>query len=304
MWKDKKVLVTGINGFIATHLADKLNMLGAEVYGIEKPGKKNKYGLIACDLTDLNQTLDSISKLEPDIIFHLAGQPIASIAKENPIDSFKANVVATLNLLEYCRHKKIPFVYSSTRDIYDKSKDSPFTEGSSLFPKTIYDSTKLAADNLTSAYFSSYGLPVGIIRASNVYGSKDLNFQRVIPKIMKSIALDQKIDLYGDGSSSRDYIHISDLVDGYILLADNLMQGKNYGEIFNLSGSAPLSVKEIIEKMKSISGKEIKIQFSSTQKEVKDIHILNWNPKIGIDEGLRLTYDWYKNNTELYSQTS
>src|SRR3989344_4134161 len=289
MWKDKKVLITGINGFIASHLARNLKNKGSIVYGIVLPGKNSDYPLIDCDLTDIHHAVKAVSDLKPDAIFHLGGQSTAVMAKNEPLESFKSNVITTINLLEAVRtgHKS-PLVYASTRDVYDSLSSLPYIEDGNLNPKTIYGCTKLLSENLIKAYFLSYGIPAVAVRASNVYGPNDLKFERIIPAVIKSVVSYENVILFGDGSDSRDFIYAEDLAEGYVILAENLLQGKYFGEAFNFSGEKPFPIKEIAEKIIHISGKEIKIEFSPKPNSTPDIRysssdkakkLLQWNPK-------------------------
>jgi CDP-glucose 4,6-dehydratase len=305
MWKGKKVLITGIEGFIGSNLVEKLKKEGAEIYGIELPGKESEHNLLDCDLNDLNQTIKTVSDLNPDIIFHLGGQALPSKAEEEPLETFKSNVITTLHLLEAIRKTKTPFIYASTREVYDKNNALPYVETQKTENETIYGCTKITSDKLVSTYFKSYGLPVAIIRASNTYGPKDMNFRRIIPRTIKSEVLKENLVLYGDGSPSRDYIFVEDLVRGYLSIGESLFQGRNFGEAFNLAGKKPFTVKEIVSKIKGISGSEIEMKFDEEDVQEKDAQyassekakkLLNWVPEICIDEGLKKTYDWYKNN--------
>ena len=309
MWKDKKILITGINGFIASHLAEELIFRGADVHGIVPKGKESKYPLLECDLANTEHTVSAVSEFKPQVIFHLGGQAISSRVNQNPAESFKSNVVSTVSLLEAIRRgHESPLVYASTRDVYASSNPLPYTESQALGSRSLYSSMKLASDELTRAYFSQYGLPVAVVRASNTYGSDDMHWERIIPKTIRSVLYGKRFPLLGNGSASKDFVYVKDVVKGYLLVAEKLLNRECYGQAFNLAGNEPTSVRKIVESIARISGDSIGLEFSSRSEASEGVEyassekarkLLGWVPDTPLEKGLRLTYSWYSENRNL-----
>lgn len=308
-----KVLVTGIAGFIGSHLAEKLLELEYEVIGIDclsdyyspKIKERNIQSIQQSNLTilrenllnvDLKKTLENV-----EYVFHLAAQAgvRASWGKDFQIYT-ENNVLATQKLLEACKDNEIKkFVYASSSSIYGDAESLPMKETDKPNPISPYGVTKLAGEHLCNLYQKNYGIPVTSLRYFTVYGPRqrpDMAFH----KFIKAILEEKEITIYGDGNQTRDFTYVSDAVDGTI----KAMKCNANGEIFNIGGGSRISVNEVVGKLEKVIGKKAKIRYIEKQKgDVKHTYadiskarkILGYEPKIKIEDGLRKEIEWIKN---------
>ena len=323
-WKNKKILITGIDGFVGSNLAKRLTLYGAKVNGIiQKPNKKSllyfekinkKCKLFKGDIVDQN-FVKKILKKKFEIIFHLAAQVEVGVANTNPFKTWESNIRGTYTLLNnLVGDNKIKSIIMASSDksygTYPKSL-LPYKEhytSRAIFP---YDVSKACADMISKSYSSElFKLPIITTRFSNIFGPGQLHFSALIPDIMKSLILNKKFIPRGDGSDLRDYVYINDIVDLYLLLSKNLYKKpKLRGEIFNAGINKPISVKEVISKfylarnkkkelkiifklMKSKKSKgEIPYQYMDHEKLKK---YFGWKPKYDFNTTAKTTYEWYK----------
>lgn len=299
-WDKKKVLITGINGFVGAHLAKELEKRGAIVWGISRTLRQKR--VIRANIIDYSRIDEIISKKNIDICFHLAAESLVESGQVDPYQTFKINMLGTLNILESARKNKIEkLIIASTTHVYGDNP-LPFKEEYPARPTRPYETSKACIDLIAQSYAESFNLPVLITRFCNIYGEGDINFNRLIPKTIKSVLSDTNPSMWG-GQSLREYLYIDDSIDGYIKLAEvpiNLV-GKN--RIFNFGTGFRLSGQQIIESIIKASGKdlsinkieggrdfEIDIQYVSSEKTKR---ILKWKAKTSFEDGIKKTLSWY-----------
>jgi len=306
--KSKNILVTGGAGFIGSHLVDRLIEEGGRVVVIDNLSSGRKENLnpkakfYKIDIRD-PKIREIFKKENPEIVFHLAAQPIVETAYENPIETLEINIMGTVNILESCRLKgnlKSIVVVSSDK-AYGKAKKLPYTEKTPLAGDHPYEVSKTATDLIAQTYFKTYNLPVIIARFGNNFGPRDLNFSRIIPGVFKSIIKNKELLIRSDGKMIREYIYVKDIVDGCIRLAKNI--NKIRGEAFNFGSKNIFSVIEVIKKIEEIlkikvnykildvAKNEIPEQYLDWRKAKK---ILGWQPKTSFEEGIKESFNWYK----------
>lgn len=300
-WLGKRVFITGGTGFIGTHLCKKLASLGAElglfIHQRQSPISALRYN---GDLKDSSPNLTPfLAGFNPRVVFHLASQPLVSRAAEDEVETLETNIGGTFRVLHAC--KNIPdlksFVHISTDKVYGNtspiSKDTPMN--GILHP---YNASKQASDTLAQMYSNFFDVPMVIIRNANVYGAGDSHFDRIIPRTIKRVLEGEKPVVRGNGQNTRDYIHVDDLIDGYIKAAE-LPYAKKLS-IINMGGfncSTVQVVDTILEKLTRI---DLAPVFEEQWKgEIPHQHInpdsaLDWTPKIGLSEGLDKTIPWYQ----------
>ncbi len=301
IFKNKHILVTGITGFVGSHLAAKLRLLGASVYGISRSTRDKS--IIQGDITNYNLVDECVRNKKIDICFHLAGESLVEAGQKNPYNVFKVNMEGILNILESSKRNRLErIIIASTAHVYGKNK-VPYFEGYTPRPSRPYETSKACTDLITQSYADTFKLPILIPRFVNIYGPGDLNFNRLIPKTIKSVLLDTSPRMWG-GEGIRDYLYIDDAIDAYIKLA--LVDFKKVGnnKIFNFGGENKISVKALIEKIILLSGKKIKITKIKEQRseEIKEQYVsfdkamkfLGWSAKIDLDQGIGKTIDWYE----------
>lgn len=315
-WQSKRVLVTGGAGFIGSWLVETLLQAGAKItalieqdspFGIEAIRHlAHDVELVYGDIRDKELATDVVR--DKEILFHLASVTQVLYAIKNPEKTIAVNVIGTLNILEGMRNNSGEqfLVYASTDKVYGEPKYLPIDEEHPIIGKSPYDASKIAADRLVYAYHMSYGLKGSIVRWSNTYGGRDANRLRVVPDFITSILNERPPTIRGNGKQVRDYMYVTDAVDGMISVAEN--QRLTNGEVFNLGTEKPTSVHDLAKLVIRVSGSEgkfkpvilgktalgeIDVQYLSSRKARE---LLGWNPTVDLEEGLNNTIKWYKEN--------
>jgi len=323
-WKNKKVIVTGANGFLASHLTIHLLERGAEVGGIIKEKipfsflnlklKEKKYKnlkLIGGDIVDYAFIKRCFKIYKPHFCFHLAAQAIVGTANKSPIPTFMTNIQGTWNILDVVREYSwdTKIIVASSDKAYGEHKELPYVETAALQALHPYDASKACADILSRTYAHTYNLTIAVTRCANIYGPGDLNFSRIIPDTIRSVFLNKDPIIRSDGTPLRDYIFIDDIVNAYFVLAKSLYveKSKVSGQAFNFGSGKPISVLELVNLIINISGtKGLKPQILSKAKIKGEIdkqylsskkanRLLKWYPRYSLKEGLTKTINWYRN---------
>lgn len=299
--KGKRVLITGINGFIGSNLAMELKKLKADVYGVSS--KIIAKNVLKSDILDISRLDNFVGKNKIQICFHLAGHSLVEEGQSDPYNTFSVNIQGTLNMLELARKNKFEkIIIASSSHVYGKNK-VPYYEGFIPRPSRPYETSKACTDLIAQSYADTFNLPVYISRFVNVYGPGDLNFNRIFPKVIRHIYKEEKMLFWG-GNVVRDYLYISDAVDAYLKLCTNKNKFRGMNRVFNFGGGNLISVKDLLVKISSHAKKPLKIKKSSIkrQKEIKSQYvsfakakkILGWNPSVTLDEGILRSLDWYR----------
>jgi CDP-glucose 4,6-dehydratase len=244
-WFGKRVLITGGDGFVASHLIKKLLGFGAyvvitvrhkrPVHTLDLLRKddsdvKVRPDIEQCDLLDFGGLRKVCDRHQIDTIFHLAASTIVSDAANSPVSTIENNVMGTLNVLEVARINKISRVLMASSDkSYGDHADNddlellPYNESYALRGLDVYSSSKVAADMITQTYSYQYKVPALVVRACNIYGPGDLNFTRLIPKTIMCL-LSGKSPQINKGSETvlREYIYVGDVVDSYLFLMEKV----------------------------------------------------------------------------------
>ena len=318
----KKVLITGIAGFVGSSLAERLlETPGVQVIGIDSftdyypvAIKRDNISTLCnagvrideADLAtaDLDQLLDGV-----DTVFHQAGQPGVRPSWGTSFGAYtRDNVNATQRLLEACNRssqlKRI--VYASSSSVYGEAKQYPTYEQDRTAPLSPYGVTKLAAEHLMSLYAANFGVPAVSLRYFTVYGPRqrpDMGFTRFLTR---SIFGDE-ISVYGDGSQIRDFTFVQDIVDANIAAAT--AQDVASGSVFNISGGSSVALNEVFEMIEDVSGAPLKLK--RTDKVPGDVfqtggdssharEVLGWTPRTDLRQGLRQQLEWLAPRADRY----
>lgn len=297
-----RTLITGVNGFLANRLID---FSGDEVFGISRGDNhktEKKCPVYYGDILDLEFIKRVISDLEITRIYHCAAQSIVRIANTNPLYCFNDNIMGTANILEAVRqvNPEIKVVCASSDKSYGEQPQLPYTEDMSMQSGDTYSTSKAAADLVAQSYHKSFGLNVTIVRSANIYGGGDMNLSRLIPNTIIKIINNEKPIIYsGVMDYRREFVYVDDVCRAYNTISENGVAG----EAYNVGTGDVYRVGDLIEKICNYMGweqgadvilksfPEIKSQYLSSDK-LKNI---GWENKTGIDIGLGLTIDWYKN---------
>lgn len=310
-WLDRSVLITGVNGFIGSWLADRLADLNARVVGISRSGTSSwdhdgQIEIVRGTIDDADFLYRTIRDHKIDAVFHLAAQPLVTAAEEGPVETFDTNIRGTWNLLEACRRNQRSvsrIVVASSEQTYGKAVVESLDESSPLGATSPYAVSKICADLIARSYFATFQLPVCIARYGNVYGGRDLNFDRIIPGTIRSLHAEQQPVIRSDGKAVRDYLAVHDLVDGYLRLAEKMSDSSILGEIFNFNSQQRLSVLEItqliVQLMNRADLQPVVMGFSRGEtldrviSSRKATSTLGWEPRISLEEGLLEAINWY-----------
>ncbi len=320
--KNKNVLVTGCDGFVATALIKKLLKLDFKVVGIYKNGSKNhnfiikhkNFNRFKIDINNKQNLLNLFRNNNFSCVFHLAAVSQVLTSNKYPYQNFKTNIFGTINILE-CVRTNCPdafVIFSSSDKAYGDSNKLPYKENFPLNGLNPDDASKASADIIVRSYNKSLGLNTVVTRFVNIYGPGDTNWKRLIPGTIKSIFNNEKIIIRSNGGFLRDYLYIDDVINGYIKIF-NLQKkslSKVCGKAINFGCNKPKTVMEIVNQIISLtkynvkdnlkilneSKLEIKDQYSSNQLSKK---LLDWKPKVTLEQGLKKTIDWYINSYTL-----
>lgn len=317
-WGGKNVLITGASGFVGSWLAKSLAEKNANVIALVRDhvpdsplifmGTYPKLkAVVDGDIIDYGTVNRIFNEYNIDTCFHLAAQTIVGAANRSPLPTFETNMKGTWNILEVALKTKTleRIVIASTDKVYGEPIKLPITEDHPLSAIYPYDASKACVEILTRTYFKMYGLPVGITRCCNIYGGGDLNFSRIIPDTVRSVISNKNPIIRSDGTPVRDFIYISDIVNAYITLAENLERNDVKGEVFNFGSNSPIKILDLVDTVIKISGKDLKPVVEGKEKPKGEIReqylssekakrILNWSPEVSLENGLKKTIEWYE----------
>ncbi|MBT4310644.1 MAG: NAD-dependent epimerase/dehydratase family protein [Anaerolineae bacterium] len=310
--RDSSVLVTGATGFIGSHLTHALGSLGVRpslfVLDYERQVFPSGSSIYHGNLADLHDCLRIVGRANPEIIFHLAAQPLVDTALNSVVDTMESNVRGAYNLLEACRSagKRIrAIVWVSTDKVYGLQHEPLREESPLLGYDHPYDASKLCGDLLAQTYANAFSFPLVIVRSGNVYGGGDLHWDRLVPGTIRSTLREEPTVIRSDGSLKRDYIYVSDIVRGYLLALDGLLTGKlPGGSVINFGAERSYTVLETVEEILASLGRQDldPIIKNIARNEIAEQHVsyerakelLGWEPLIDLSQGIQKTADWYK----------
>jgi UDP-glucose 4-epimerase len=297
--KRKKILVTGGAGFIGFHLCKKLSNLTGNItiYDNLSSGKMEnvkdvpKANFVKGDILDLKKLC---SQEKADLIYHLAAQVVVPYSMENPLEDFETNAKGTLQVLEKARKDDAKLVFASSAAVYGNPTVFPTPEDYGFHPFSCYGLSKVIGEEYCEMYQSQYGLDITIMRFANVYGSR---CHGVIHDFLDKIAKNpNKLEIIGTGLQSRDFVHVSDVVDALVTVgSEESANGKTYnigvGKTTSIIDLAKMMLKILNLQDKTVitttnvswQGDVTKIWFdnSKAKKELK------WNPKIALEDSIR-----------------
>ena len=318
----KRILITGNTGFVGSNLSIALKLMGSEILGYSLKKKdtrylsnnaeyKKKIKTIYGDIINIDKNKDNIKKFKPQILIHLASQPIVSESYSQTKKNYETNVMGTVKLLELAKDLKyIKNIIIFTSDkVYKNLEKKELSEKSSLGGDDPYSASKSSQDLISNSYKTSFfksNKNIFIIRAGNILGGGDWEKSRLIPDLFLSNEKKKDI-LLRNPNAIRPWQHIFDVMDGIFKLVSN--KGKKISKSSHIYNIGPknnlnLTVKSLIKiflkksnltityKIKKINFNEKKILRLSSKSIMNNI---NWRPNLKINQTIKLTYDWYSN---------
>ena len=331
-WKGKKVFITGHTGFKGSWLCIILNNLKAKIYGFSlKPKKislfnqskigKNLSSSTFGDISNIKLLKKKIKTIKPEIIFHLAAQPLVIDSYKNPLKTFETNIMGTVNLLECLRDiKSIKSVVIITTDkVYKiKKNNKSYNESDELGGYDPYSSSKVATEIVVNSYVKSFFKKTNLknristARAGNVIGGGDYSENRLLPDIIKSMKLNSKLTIRNP-NSIRPWQHVLEPLVGYLTLAEYQFKGKIYekNNAWNFGPKKNNSKKviDIVKIMQRLNFFNLNIKKNKKYKETEVLKLnsnkskkkLKWHPKMTLQTTLHEVFDW---NLKVWNKVS
>ncbi|MCL4396820.1 GDP-mannose 4,6-dehydratase [Candidatus Parvarchaeota archaeon] len=308
-----KILISGGNGFLGSYLCEKALSNNFEVTVVDNLST-SKERQVPKEVKFVKKPIEKFSTNERfDFVVHLAARPSPEDYIKNPLATIDSNDIGTRNMLEIARKSNGVFMYTSTSEVYGDPKILPIPETYFGYVnpngiRSCYDESKRFSEALIKAYERQYGLDVRIQRPFNVYGPRireDGFYGRVIPRFIDQALRNEPLTVHGDGKQTRSFLYQSDWVAATWKL---LMNGKAKGEVLNIGNYKEISVLELAKLIIKKTGSKSKIVHLPPREEdpkrrAADItqarKILNWEPKVSLDEGLESTINWLKEKKNL-----
>ena len=313
-WRGTRVLVTGADGFIGSHLVEALLDHGAEVIAFTRG--TSTHGTSQLSLRRLGGVADRLAgviagnlgqpevtglivEARPEVILHLGAEAYVPRSFTQPAEVFAVNANGTLYVLEAARRLKglRRVVVTSSSEVYGTADgDRPISEDHPLRPTSPYAASKVAADRLAFAYRTTYELPVTIVRPFNTYGPRHV--YDVIPKFISLALAGRELTVHGDGSQARDFTYVDDTVRGLLLAAAH--PGAE-GDVINLGSGRSYTILHAAQTIASLSGSASRIVHDAPRAAEVQLLLcdnrrareqLGWSPQVEFEEGLRRNIEW------------
>lgn len=313
----KRILVTGGAGFIGSEVVHQLLQKGANVTVLDNfssgkkeylPTKNRQLRIINGDIRDEKKVLQSIK--DQQVVIHLAALPFIPDSFYYPGDFFTINAIGSVNMLwNSIKSKSVElFIQISTSEVYGSAQFVPMDESHPTTPHSTYAVSKLAGDRAAFTLHKENGFPVVIIRPFNSYGPRYTE-PYIIPEVINQILNGSTEMTLGNIHAARDFTFVSDTADAIIR---SLTHEKAKGEIINVGSGTEITIHDLAYKIAKVAKKKIKIKYDESRERPYDVArlvcnnkkartILNWKPKIDLNKGLLMTYNWSKKHKTTFS---
>jgi NAD dependent epimerase/dehydratase len=319
----KKIFITGATGFIGSHLCEMSVKKGYKVVGFDRYNSSNDLGclknskykdnidLILGDIRDYDSVCKSMKGC--DKVFHLAALIGIPYSYVSPLAYLKTNVEGTYNILEAAKNLKLKnVIVTSTSEVYGSAKYLPIDEEHPLNAQSPYAASKISADQLTLSYYKSFNLPVKIIRPFNTFGPRQSS-RAVIPRIIiQCLNKKNKKLILGSLKPTRDFNFVEDTCEAYF---DILKNKELIGKTINVGSNTNISIENIAKKIMQLTRRKLNFienkqiirpklsEVDNLQCDNKKIkNLTNWKPRIKLDNGLKKTIKWIRDNYSEYSE--
>jgi UDP-glucose 4-epimerase len=309
-----RLLVTGGNGFIGANLVRLLLDRGYRVTIFGKQLREQAEYLRDLPITTIEGDILDIKLVNEvvphhDGIVHLAAQTGVSGSLADPVRDCEINVIGTLNILEAARRSGVQrFVFASSNASLGRQLP-PATEDKAPLPLSPYGASKLAGEAYCLAYHGSWGIGTVVLRFGNVYGPFSAHKQSVIVKFFEDILTNEKITIDGDGHQTRDFIYVGDLCKAILLALESQISG----EVFQIATGLETNISQLAELVQKVMGRNIAVSYGPSRKGdirknyssiTKVRSRLGWEPQVSLIDGLRATWEWYRDWVVLNERSS
>lgn len=322
----KSYLVTGGAGFIGSSLCDRLldennkviiidnfcNFYNPKIKenNIKDFLKNDNFKLYREDIRNREKLNVIFDENKIDIVIHLAAMAGVRTSIENPILYEDVNCIGTQNILEEMKEHNVKrLIMASSSSVYGNCKEVPFREDMIVdFAISPYAATKKANEVMTHVYHKLFDFNIMMLRLFTAYGQKQRP-DLAISKFTRFMLNNEEIPMFGDGSTSRDYTYIDDIVDGIIKASNYVFQNKNVYEILNIGNSSPITLKEMINTISKALGikaniKQYPMQPGDVERTYADIskakRLIGYEPKVSFERGIQEFVNWYRENERIY----
>jgi UDP-N-acetylglucosamine/UDP-N-acetylgalactosamine 4-epimerase len=304
-------LVTGGAGFIGSNLVEELLHRGHKVRVVDNfsTGRRqnlepflSQISLFELDIVETKGLTDAFAGV--DYVLHQAALPSVPRSIEDPVGSFNSSALGTINILEACRSAGVKrLVFASSSSIYGSNPELPKKEIMKPAPLSPYAAGKLSAETYCQVYYNVFGLQTVCLRYFNVFGPRqDPNSQyaAVIPKFIRAALQNQMLTIFGDGSTSRDFTYVSNVVSANILAAES---SAGAGQVFNLACGDRISLSQMVDQIESLVGRKVNRTHAParagdiphSQADISKVQAtFNYQPSISFKDGLAKTFDHFK----------
>ncbi|MBV9105232.1 MAG: SDR family NAD(P)-dependent oxidoreductase [Verrucomicrobia bacterium] len=320
--ESKRVLVTGADGFIGSHLVEHLIRSGARVTALAQYNSFNFWGwledlpslggieVVSGDIRDSHFCLSLLKEI--DVLFHLAALIPVPYSYQAPDSFLDTNIRGTLNLCQAALARGVEkMIHTSTSEVYGTAKYLPVDENHPLHAQSPYSASKIGADAVAISFKCSFGLPIVIARPFNTYGPRQ-SARAVIPTIISQIASGLSRVRLGDLTTTRDFTYVDDTCRGFLAIA-----GLPDGEIFHIGSGEEIAIGDLFKLIVEIMKSDAEIEIESARKRPPESEVLRlrcsaqklreasgFHPDVPLREGLRRTIDWFRdaNNLRRYKE--
>ncbi len=305
-----RILVSGAGGFLGSHLCDKLLSNGHEVLAVDNfftGARTNVAHLLGNPNFELlRHDVTFPLFVEVDAIYNLASPASPIHYQKDPVQTIKTNILGAVNMLGMAKRLRVPIFQASTSEVYGDPEVHPQTEEywgnvNPIGPRACYDEGKRAAETLFFDYNRQHGVNIRVARIFNTYGPRMATGDgRVVSNFIVQALKGEDITIYGDGSQSRSFCYVSDLIDGFVRMMD---QTDSLVGPINLGNPNEFTMLELAEQVIRLTGSKSKLRFEPLPQDdpkqrqpdiSKAKRILDWEPKIQLEEGLELTIRYFK----------
>ncbi|MFP3903679.1 MAG: NAD-dependent epimerase/dehydratase family protein [Armatimonadota bacterium] len=317
------VLITGAAGFMGSHLAETFLAGGHRVVGLDnfdpyydrEIKERNlthlrnteSFELVEGDIRNADDVRETFEKAKPDYVLHWAAKAGVRPSLQQPAAYAAVNVEGTVNILEACRNFDVEkLIFASSSSVYGADTPLPFSETADIrHPISPYAATKVASEAVCYTYHHLYDLPVICLRLFTVFGPRQRP-DLAINKFVRLMFFGEPLPLYGDGSSTRDYTYVEDVVRAVF----QAIEADIAFEIINIGSGSPVTLADLVSLLETVSGVEAKVQHLPDQPgdvphTYADItrarDLLDWEPQVGHEEGLKAFVEWFKNQPQFDS---
>ena len=315
-WSGRRVLVTGAEGFIGSHLVDELLAQGADVRCFVHYNPFGRWGWLHDRAPDIEIVQGDVRDAErvatvvqgTDVVFHLAALIGIPYSYEAPESYVQTNVMGTYNVLNAARRAGVErMVQTSTSEVYGTARRVPIDEEHPLQPQSPYSASKIGGDMLALSFHHSFGLPLAVVRPFNTYGPRQ-SLRAIIPTVLQQLYGGSEEIRIGTTAPTRDFNYVTDTVAGFLAVAQS---DRALGEVVNIGSGREISIGDLVDLLVATSGRKATVVSDSNRlrpagSEVERLLCDNtrarewagWVPQVTLEEGLARTARWVEDNPE------